>query len=106
SLDVGRYAYISNDNTNEFAIFGAATAGGGGNRVQLSASTLNVGTDINNPLVKVSAGTTQSALVGIGSSTPGANLSIAGTSAGARVPLFLISTSTASATTTAIAIDQ
>jgi hypothetical protein len=52
-----------------------------------------------------SAGTLVSSKMGIGTTTPWARLSVAG-AAGGNVPLFTISTSTASATSTALIVDQ
>ncbi|MDD3287824.1 MAG: DUF1566 domain-containing protein [Alphaproteobacteria bacterium] len=57
-LHVGIFSYLSNDNTNEFAIFGAKTASGGYNRMRLHADWIKMGTDHNNPNLTIFDGNT------------------------------------------------
>ncbi|MCM8780695.1 MAG: hypothetical protein NC908_02075, partial [Candidatus Omnitrophica bacterium] len=71
-LQVGSYAYLSNDNTNEFAIFGAKTAGGGGNRIQVYSTDFRVGTSLTSPSMRIDG----SGNVGIGTTGPGARLEL------------------------------
>lgn len=54
--DFGPYPKIYSDMTNEYAVYGANPASGGGNRVQISGSAIRLGPDVANPVVSISGG--------------------------------------------------
>ncbi|MCX5697582.1 MAG: hypothetical protein NTU54_06430 [Candidatus Omnitrophica bacterium] len=65
-LQVGNYAYLTNDGTNEFAILGAKTASGGLERLFLDANWVRIGTNYSSPDIEIKSG-----YVGIGTTSPG-----------------------------------
>ncbi len=49
----GPYPKITSDMTNEYAVYGANPASGGGNRVHIAGSTINLGTSVTSPAMSV-----------------------------------------------------